>query len=171
MAFRLPSTITSLYPYNGHIPRIFLDVHVISLILRGCAPAQMGPATSGNPLRVDLPRRAPRGRSLIRRHGCALPSADSTKALATSARSSLRCLRCLVFAYPWLLGRRSAKTDILFTRPWPWLQYPRSLVLVVLRQLDRRWCPQHSRFGPLAGKTSMTDKPWILEEQGSASCL
>ena len=43
MALHLPCTITLLHPYNGHIPGIFLDVHVISLIQVECATAQTGP--------------------------------------------------------------------------------------------------------------------------------
>ena len=43
MALRLPTTITLLYPYNGNIPRIFPDAHVISLKLRECGIAQLGP--------------------------------------------------------------------------------------------------------------------------------
>ena len=43
MALHLPRTFTLLYSYNGHIPGIFLDVHVISLIQAQCATAQMGP--------------------------------------------------------------------------------------------------------------------------------
>ena len=43
VALHLPCTITLPHPYNGHIPRIFLDVHVISLIQVECATAQTGP--------------------------------------------------------------------------------------------------------------------------------
>ena len=43
MALCLPCIITLLHPYNGHIPRIFLDVHVISLIQAQCPTAQTGP--------------------------------------------------------------------------------------------------------------------------------
>ena len=43
MALHLPRTFTLLHPYNGHIPGIFLDVHVISLIQVECATAQTGP--------------------------------------------------------------------------------------------------------------------------------
>ena len=43
MALHLPRTFTLLHPYNGHIPRIFLDVHVIFLIQAQCATAQTGP--------------------------------------------------------------------------------------------------------------------------------
>ena len=43
VALHLSCTITLLHPYNGHIPRIFPDVHVISLIQVECATAQTGP--------------------------------------------------------------------------------------------------------------------------------
>ena len=43
MAFRLLSTITLWFPYNGHISGIFLDVHVIPLRQLECATAQTGP--------------------------------------------------------------------------------------------------------------------------------
>ena len=43
MALHLPCTINLLLPYNGNIPGIFLDVHVISLIQVECATAQTGP--------------------------------------------------------------------------------------------------------------------------------
>jgi len=43
VALHLPRTFTLLHPYNGHIPGIFLDVHVISLIQAQCATAQTGP--------------------------------------------------------------------------------------------------------------------------------
>ena len=43
MVLHLPRTFTLLHPYNGHIPRIFLDVHVIFLIQAQCATAQTGP--------------------------------------------------------------------------------------------------------------------------------
>ena len=43
MVLHLPRTFTLLHPYNGHIPGIFLDVHVIFLIQAQCATAQMGP--------------------------------------------------------------------------------------------------------------------------------
>ena len=43
MALRLQCTITLLHPYNGHIPRIFPDVHVISISQHGCGTAQKGP--------------------------------------------------------------------------------------------------------------------------------
>ena len=43
MALHLPRTFTLLHPYNGHIPRIFFDVHVIFLIQAQCATAQTGP--------------------------------------------------------------------------------------------------------------------------------
>ena len=49
MALHLPRTFTLLHPYNGHIPGIFLDVHVISLIQAQCATAQTGP-----PLQIIL---------------------------------------------------------------------------------------------------------------------
>ena len=56
MALHLPCTITLLHSYNGHIPRIFPDVHVISLIQVECA------TTPDSPLRPS--RRGPRGLSL-----------------------------------------------------------------------------------------------------------
>ena len=43
MALHLPRTFTLLHFYNGHIPVIFLDVHVISLIQAQCTTAQTGP--------------------------------------------------------------------------------------------------------------------------------
>ena len=43
MALRRQCTITLLHPYNGHIPRIFPDVHVISISQHGCGTAQKGP--------------------------------------------------------------------------------------------------------------------------------
>ena len=43
MALHIPCTITILHPYNGNIPGIFLDVHVISLIQVECVTAQTGP--------------------------------------------------------------------------------------------------------------------------------
>ena len=43
MAICLLSTITLWFPYNGHIPGIFLDVYVILLIQLECATAQTGP--------------------------------------------------------------------------------------------------------------------------------
>ena len=43
MALHLPRIFALLHSYNGHIPGIFLDVHVIFLIQAQCATAQMGP--------------------------------------------------------------------------------------------------------------------------------
>ena len=43
MMLRLQCTITLLHPYNGHIPGIFSDVHVISISQHGCGTAQKGP--------------------------------------------------------------------------------------------------------------------------------
>ena len=119
MTFRLSSPIISLHPYNGHIPRIFLYIHVISLIHCGCATAQMGPAASGSPLRVDPLRRALRRQLFLRRRGFTLSSADQTKTLAYFARSPLRCLRRPIFAFPRLPCRRPAEIGVLSARPWP----------------------------------------------------
>ena len=63
MPFRLPSTITSLDPYNGHIPRIFLDVYIISLKYRECAKLRWVPllqaALFASILLVALPKDFP----------------------------------------------------------------------------------------------------------------
>jgi len=47
--FHLLSTITPLHPYNGHIPRIFLDVHVISRIQSWVRYSSDGPRCSRQP--------------------------------------------------------------------------------------------------------------------------
>ena len=43
MALHLPRTFALLHSYNGHIPGIFLDVHIIFLIQAQCTTAQTGP--------------------------------------------------------------------------------------------------------------------------------
>ena len=59
MALHLQCTITLLHPYNGHIPGIFPDVHVISKTQPTYGTAQKRSTTPGGPLRPD--RRRPWG--------------------------------------------------------------------------------------------------------------
>jgi len=140
MAFRLPNVITTLCLYNGHIPRIFLDVHVISLLQSWVDYSSDGPRC----LRRSSSRRPSSSRTsetcLIPKTGFASSSADQPKAQVSFAHPSLWCLCYPTFAYLRLPGQRAAKAGIIFARPW--LQRTCGLVFALLRRPDRRWCPQ-----------------------------